>query len=180
MSDIINYYQTIPALGIKGRMNTPEEFDKIGLPFELIGKSVLEIGCNIGAFLLESLGRGSDLVVGVEPDNDWRWIATGIFHETGLDQESIFYKSIDDMEKDLGDDDGFDVVLLLSITHLDEVEDPQYLIDKAWHHTTPGGLLIVEVNDRLQRKEIKLPDGANKIGYNKDNRSVYHCTKSKS
>lgn len=40
--DAISFYQTIPQLGIKGRIDTPSEFDLIGLP-----KTLTESQCVI-------------------------------------------------------------------------------------------------------------------------------------
>lgn len=166
MSDKIKYYQTIPSLGIEGRMNTPEEFDKIGLPEDLKEKTVLEIGCNIGAFLLQSCKRRAYIAHGVEPDIDWRLLANGIAVETG-ENLKVFPKmsALPRMH--------YDVVLLLSVTHL--VDDPQKLINEAWDRTSE--LLIIEINDRLQEKKVKLPKGAVEYGKNKDNRTVWHIRK---
>ena len=57
------------------------------------------------------------------------------------------------------------------------IDEPQKLIDEAWKRTKKGGLLIVEVNDRLQERQIKLPEEAVLYGKNKDNRSVWHIEK---
>ncbi len=171
----IKYYQTIPELGIFGRMNTPEEFEKMGLPKSLDGSSVLDIGCNSGAFMIECHKRGANDICGIEVDRSWRLLAQGIIWEyerycvapRDRHGEFIFFEKIDDV------DCGFDLVLLLSVLHL--VEDPQGLLDKAWELS--NGLLIVEINDRLQKDKIKLPECAKYFGKNKDNRSVWHCRK---
>lgn len=171
MSENVYYYQSIPQLGIKGRQNTQEEFDKIGLPRKMDGWCVLDIGCNIGAFLLECSIRGADCLNGVEPNVDWRLIANGVAQE---------FDDFFDIKEDLIRNDyvmhEFNLVLLLSVTHL--VYNPQEIVDKAWELTAKDGLLIVEINDRLQVKEVKLPDGAKLYGKNKDNRSVWHCKRS--
>src|SRR5438552_2448312 len=68
------HYQTIPDLGIKGRMDTTIEFDAIGFPKDLSGsgnRKLLDIGCNAGAFMLEALKRGAGYVVGVDHNEDW-------------------------------------------------------------------------------------------------------------
>lgn len=168
MSDNVYYYQSIPELGIKGRMDTPKEFDLIGLPKDLAGWQVLDIGCNIGAFLLETKKRGAGVLNGVEPNNDWRWLARGIIEEECWDCEINLKKQLIDFAYES------DLVLLLSITHL--IDNPQETIDKAWNLTRK--LLIIEVNDRLQTIPIKLPEGAKLYGKNKDNRSVWHCYRS--
>lgn len=167
MSDNVYYYQSIPELGIKGRMDTPKEFDLIGLPKDLKGWTVLDIGCNIGAFLFECAKRGASELNGVEPNNDWRWLAVGILEE----ESRVEFVGISD---DLDGEFPNDLVLLLSVTHL--IDNPQETIDKAWKLTRK--LLIIEVNDRLQTIPIKLPEGAKLYGKNKDNRSVWHCYRS--
>lgn len=165
MSDKINYYQSIPELGIKGRMDTPKEFTKIGLPKDLDGWMVMDIGCNIGAFMVECLKRKAHLVMGFEPDMDWRLIARGVLRESAVGDR--FFITGDSFEYL----PSCDLVLLLSVLHL--VEKPQEVLDLAWSKTRK--LLIVEVNDRLQEKKIKLPEGAKVYGKNKDNRTVWHC-----
>lgn len=170
MSDKIGYYQTIPELGIKGRMDTPKEFDLIGLPKDLNHYSILDIGCNTGAFLVEAHKRGAIYVCGVEHDLDWRLLAHGVFKELLFDDGFYnLYDSIDKVEET------YNVVLLLSVLHL--VDNPQELLEKALDKTETGGLLIVEINDRLQEKKVKLPKEAVLYGKNKDNRSVYHIVK---
>lgn len=176
MSDKVNYYQSIPELGIEGRQKTHEEFENIGLPKSLNGKSVLDVGCNIGAFLLECYNRGADRLIGVEIDDDWRWIANGLMREFVVggsfghvvrDLPSISYGK-------------FDLVLILSLLHL--IENPQEVLDMAWDRVEKGGLLIVEINDRLQDKVVTLPKSRKEsfYGKNKDNRSVYHFVKDNS
>lgn len=168
----IPYYQTIPELGIKGRMNTPEEFEKIGLPKEMYGWCVMDIGCNMGAFLLEANKRGATCLNGIEPDQGWRLLAHGIAEEMGT--TFLIDKKID-LENYAGH--RFDLVLLLSITHVAEGVTGQELVDKAYELTKEGGLFILEVNDRLQKEYLRIPKQAKVFGKNKDNRTVYHIWK---
>lgn len=159
----MDYYQTIKELDIKGRFGD-EEINKIGLPVDLHNKSVLDIGCNIGAYCIECKKRNAVKVIGIEPNNEWRWIAIGIADELKLD---IKY------DRNYLSTTKFDLVLLLSVLHL--VENPQKILDDAWNLTEK--LLIVEINDRLQEKKIKLPIDKCYYGKSKDNRSVYHFIK---
>ena len=171
---IINYYQSIPELGIKGRMDTPKEFDAIGLPEKMHDWAVLDVGCNIGAFLIEGNKRGCDLSIssGVEPNLLWRSIARGLIIETSHPEPHIV-KSIDD----IGLKNFYHLVLLLSVTHVAEGKTGQEILDQAWSMVKKGGMLILEVNDRLQTEKLKLPEGAKLYGKNKDNRSVWHIYK---
>lgn len=171
--DAISFYQTIPQLGIKGRIDTPSEFDLIGLPKDLDGKSVCDIGCNIGGYLLECYNRNADELIGTEPNDGWRWLAFGILFENT--HNPMLYK---DHKTLLKDELQFDLVLLLSVTHVSEGVTGQQLIDDAYYLTKSGGLLIIEINDRLQVDKLTLPREAKLYGKAKDNRSVYHVTKS--
>lgn len=158
----IEYYQSLPELGIQGRFDMEDQF-KI-LP-DVKGKSVLEIGCNTGAFLVEAKRRGATKCVGVEPNRDWRILGNGIMNELGLDI-SIF----DDVSKIK---EKFDVVLLLSVLHIMDGGE-QKLLDTAYELTNE--LLIVEINDRLQNVRLNFPKGE-KYATNKDNRSVHRFPK---
>lgn len=179
-SDNINYYQSIPDLFIEGRQNTPQEFTKIGMPENLKGKSVLDIGCNIGAFLYEAIKRGSTYNVGIEPNLDWRIIAEGLFYENGLEDEVILLRALETHRSHYKTSGmKYDLVLLLSVLHVDGVDKPQEILDEAYRLTAPGGLLIVEINDRLQEIPVKLPGVPVLFGKNKDNRSVWHIRKAK-
>lgn len=165
-SKMIPYYQSIPELGIQGRFDIQQQLKAIGMPDELNGLSVLDIGCNTGAFLLEAYKRGATKLVGIEPNQDWRILGNGIMAE--LDVPIRIYSRIDPR-------DTFDVVLLLSVTHVAEGMTGQDLLDYAYRITNK--LLIVEINDRLQTEKLTLPKGATLYGKNKDNRSVWHCKK---
>jgi SAM-dependent methyltransferase len=173
---MIDYYQTIPELNIKGRMDTSKEFSKIGLPKDLTNKSVLDIGCNIGAFLIEAKLRGARNISGVESNFDWRILAKGIMVELNIDEFNgvPIYKSVEELTPF---SDSADVVLLLSVTHVIEEMTGQDILDKAYKLTKYGGLLIVEINDRLQKQELVFPPNGKLFGKNKDNRSVWHFYK---
>lgn len=173
---MIDWYQTIPELGIKGRFNTPEEFDKIGLPENLDGKTVLDIGCNSGAYLVECAERAAEFVHGIENDLEWRLLAMGILWDmVWVSTSWEVYPGFEVYPEK--NHRKFDLVLLLSVTHVVEGMTGQEILDKAYEFTEKGGLLIVEINDRLQKEPINLPKGAKLYGQSKDERSVYHIRK---
>ncbi len=164
-------------------MDTPKEFDKIGLPKDLEDKNVLDIGCNAGAFLIESYKRGAKKVIGIEINPDWRIVAQGMWHEAcdyfAFSDPRAFecFTSVPDLlDYELFPHE-YDLVLCLSVTHVSTVQTSQQVLNGAWERVKKGGLLIVEVNDRLQEKKIQLPGEAMQFGTNKDNRSVWHITK---
>ncbi len=170
---IIKYYQSIPELGVMGRMNTPKEFDKIGLPKDLKGKSVLDVGCNMGAFLLECYKRKAEMLIGIEPNQIWRWLASGMLKENiHPDAQWNVIPSINMIDFGV-----YDLVLCLSVTHVSETRTGQGVVDTAWSKVKKGGMLILEINDRLQQEKLKLPGEAGFYGKNKDNRSVWHIAK---
>jgi hypothetical protein len=165
-SDNINYYQSIPELGIEGRLDTQNEFKKIGMPIDLKDWEVMDIGANIGAFCYEAKRRGAGLVVAVEPNLDWNLLGQGISQE--LNASIDWFYVMPSIEVDL--------VLLLSVLHV--CDNPQGILDSAWKLTRK--LLIVEINERLQETKLKAPYGEWKeafYGKNKDGRSVYHFSK---
>lgn len=163
---MIDFYQTIKELDVKGRFDVEEQVKAIGLPEDLTGMSVLDIGCNTGAFLLEAYKRGATTLVGEEVNNVWRWLGNGMMQE--LDVPVRIYRKV-------RNDDRFDVVLLLSVTHVAEGITGQDLLDRAYKMAKK--LLIVEINDRLQTEKLVLPKGGKLYGKNKDNRSVYTFVK---
>jgi SAM-dependent methyltransferase len=172
------WYQTIPELDIEGRMNTPGEFEKIGLPKSMPDWEVLDIGCNTGAFLIECYKRGASRLCGVEPNKMWRTLAQGVWWEyerycvAPNKFHEVDYMIFENFNEAYTTGGGYNLVLLLSVTHVCEGISSQELLDKALELTT--GLLILEVNDRLQTEQLVLPDNAVLFGKNKDDRSVYH------
>jgi SAM-dependent methyltransferase len=172
---MINYYQSIKELGIVGRFDTDKEFDKIGLPKDLRGNNVLDIGCNIGAFLVECNKRGAMSLAGVEVNKEARLKAKEVLSKFGVSSSRfILFEDIASLMQGI-QGCHFDLVLLLSVTHVAEGMTGQEILDKAWELT--DGLLIVEINDRLQKEKIVLPEGVVLYGKNKDDRSVYHISK---
>lgn len=164
----VKFYQSIKELGIKGRFNTEEECEKIGMPKDLTGWSVLDIGCNIGAYLLEAVKRKAGLVVGVEPNSAWRWMAKSILSENIT--PSIQWQVYKDISELSPYKNKYDLVLLLSVLHV--CKNPQKLLDTAWKLTKK--MLIVEINDYLQEEPLELPEDRQVYGRSKDGRSVYH------
>lgn len=183
----INFYQSIPALGIKGRFNTPEEFDSIGMPQSFAEKGhrkVLDIGCNIGAFMIEALKRGAGYVVGVDTDPNFTLLAERYLHElypkpirwSVRNQDAFdFLRGLIKRQK-IFNTGYFNYIFCLSITHVCG-GDPSELIQLCMRALYPKGVLILEINDRLQKEEVILPEGSVFYGKNKDNRTVYHITK---
>jgi SAM-dependent methyltransferase len=67
--DSQQWYQTIPvADGIvtPGTVDSRKRLERLGLPADLRGKSVLDVGCNSGMYCFECAARGADPVVGID------------------------------------------------------------------------------------------------------------------
>lgn len=174
-------YQTIPELGIKGRMDTTQEYAKIGLPKDLTNQQVLDIGCNEGAYMLECLKRKASLVVGVDESLEWTTRARDVLADKNNSYGGIAQlhttDAIEYLEKKSFEKDTFtyNLILCLSVSHL--VKYPHTLVYGSMRLLAPGGLLIFEVNDRLQTIPLQIPESFKLYGKNKDNRSVYHYVK---
>jgi len=64
-----NKYQTIRIDDntiLPGTHDTLKIWGRLGIPKNLIGKTLLDIGCSTGAYLLEALYHGADLVTGID------------------------------------------------------------------------------------------------------------------
>lgn len=66
------WYQTIPVrdgIVTPGRYDSRCRLDQLGLPADLAGKSVLDVGCNSGMLCFEAKRRNAARVLGIEPDS---------------------------------------------------------------------------------------------------------------
>lgn len=67
--DSQEWYQTIPvADGIvtPGKVDSRRRLELLGLPADLGGRSVLDVGCNSGMYCFECASRGAGPVVGID------------------------------------------------------------------------------------------------------------------
>ena len=171
-------YQRIPGINDVSRFDTQIEFDAIGLPKDLSSKSVLDIGCNEGAFVIECMKRGADFTLGVDVNPEWVERAKVAITKAVADLPTkynfnVLCEDAHDFMRGYGIP--FNLILCLSVTHL--IENPNELVRACVDLLQPGGLLILEINHRLEKEKVELPKGAKFIGKNKDDRSVYHITK---
>ena len=68
-------YQSMPALDIIGSRDTQRRIDAMRLAeIDFDGKTVLDLGCNLGAFMFYASDRGAKRVIGV----DRRFVADGM------------------------------------------------------------------------------------------------------
>ena len=79
-------YQTFPELGIKGKRDkTNKRVQTIFSHIDCEGKTVLDLGCNLGRFCVEAAKRGAQKIVGVDCQKDTIECAQIIAQEIGVD-----------------------------------------------------------------------------------------------
>ncbi len=61
-------YQTFQ--GVAGDSDSPAKLDRLHLPTDLSGLSVLDVACNEGFFCQEAVRRGATRVVGIDKNPD--------------------------------------------------------------------------------------------------------------
>lgn len=66
-------YQSYVLRGreIDGTRKTPYRFDQMGIPQDLTGQSVVDLGCNLGAICCEAYRRGARQITGVDYEADY-------------------------------------------------------------------------------------------------------------
>jgi ubiquinone/menaquinone biosynthesis C-methylase UbiE len=141
--------------GQTGNSNSRAKLERIGLPADLSGKRVLDLGCNEGFFCLEAKRRGAAAVVGVDANPDVIGRARERAQAEGLD---VTYHAADFM-KIRGE--RFNVILMLSALHY--AKQPQALLRRVRQLLAPDGLFILECgvteqNGRRVRRALRAID----------------------
>jgi 2-polyprenyl-3-methyl-5-hydroxy-6-metoxy-1,4-benzoquinol methylase len=108
-------YQTIGDL--HGSRDMKYRFKFMNIPENFEGKTVLDIGCNMGMVCMEAKDRGASRVVGVDYDKKIITTAKKFFKENNCDGE-LYQFNVNDglqaLQKLIGDDQ-FDYVFALAI-----------------------------------------------------------------
>ena len=107
---------------------------RIALPSDLVGLSLLDVGCNEGFFCHEAWRRGATRVVGIDRN------AAFLDRARARDDRSE-YRTLDFSDV-LALNERFDVILLLSALHY--ADDPGRLLADLMSMLTPRGLFILE------------------------------------
>jgi SAM-dependent methyltransferase len=123
-------YQTFD--GSVGESDSAAKLARLGLPRDLRGKSVLDVGCNEGFFCHEALRRGADKVVGVDINPDV--IEKARLRTPGAKFIAASWWNMPP--------ETFDYVLFLSALHHEE--EPRRLLSFLSRFLAKGGTLIVE------------------------------------
>ena len=127
------------------------------LSFDLVGKSILDVGCNAGYFLFKLIDKQPKTLVGIEIGEKFIYILNELNKEI---YKSPLIKPI------LGDffayefNEKFDLIICFSSFHY--FKDAQEFFDKCYTLLNEGGTLLLEVEE--------YPEGSlNLQNYYKDN-----------
>lgn len=100
---------------VKGSRDTLKRFEAMGIPKDLSGKTVVDLGCQIGAICTEAYLRGAKQVTGVDICSDYIELAMEIAE---YNRHIIFY-NMRDLDSFLNiesiKDNRFDILFLLSM-----------------------------------------------------------------
>lgn len=125
-------YQTFQ--GTAGDSNSPAKLERLHLPADLSGLSVLDVACNEGFFCQEARRRGAGHVVGIDKSADF--IERAKQRDPDGEYHVMDWVDVASLGK------RFDVILLLSALHY--ARDPQFLLHELLRMLKPDGLLILE------------------------------------
>ena len=148
----IKPYQAIGD--IKGVRNTDYRCEFMNLPKDFQGKSVLDIGCNLGAMCYVANQRGAGRVVGIDKATTLIETSSEIFNRHGYNISLISYdmneQGFKPLLKILGEEK-FDYILALSIYH--HVKDKNVLWNIINHYC--GDTCWFEGHKRNNRKDLE-------------------------
>jgi len=110
-------YQAVPELGVLGQRDHRHRVKHMQLDgLDFVGKTVLDLGCNTGAFCREAIDRGAARVVGVDYKRCDLW--RKVNEVLGYPQIEILELSLPDEKEripELTGIDRFDIVFALAI-----------------------------------------------------------------
>jgi tRNA (mo5U34)-methyltransferase len=131
----------------RGMDNTPEKLARIGLPADLSGKIVLDIGAWDGFFAFEAERRGARRVLAVD---SYCWSGQGWGTKAGFELARQAYDSrVEDLELDVLDlaperIGSFDIVLFLGVLY--HMRHPLLALEKVAGVTAERLILETEVD----------------------------------
>lgn len=179
-------YQAIPELAISGNRDTQDRAETLHFDsIDFSGKSVLDLGCNMGSFCLEAVRRGAKRVVGIDAWFDRAHLSYQIANWLG-------YWNIDYLNLELPQDrrhicsssdfyGRFDIVLCLSTAgHIGGYDE--------WMGLICGEVMVLEGHNNETRGKYQAPlqrdfDRVEFIGFSRDwkerVRPVFMCWKEK-
>ena len=135
----LNPQKSYQSFSKSDNSKSSQKLERLGLSHDLIGKTVLDLGCNEGFFSFECERRGAK-VLGIEREKSWYDVAL-----KRKNQLSSFVNFLNDDWSVLSSlNYRFDVVLFLAAFHYTKNDQLQVLTNICTKMKN-GGLLILEV-----------------------------------
>jgi len=117
-----------------GMSDSLKKLARLGLPDDLTGKSVLDIGCNEGFFCRIAKERGAERVVGIDFDRARLEIAKSRYDSLGIDFRCQSWNLLPE--------GSFDCIIWASAMHYER--DPKQVIRRIAAALNEDGLFILE------------------------------------
>jgi len=175
-------YQGVPELGIPGQRDHKLRAKQMKLKgLDFVGKSVLDLGCNVGRWCQEAVDRGASRVVGVDDRRIGLWTQVNSWTSPTYWRIEFVKAELPYHWKQIRKATGqaaFDIVICMAITpHMEGGYQP-------WIGKLTRELLIFEGDDKTTHKTY-LADlekdfaRVEKVGYVTDDgkRPLFHCYK---
>jgi len=149
MNDIAWFHRIDLGHGLvtPGVDDTPAKLARLGLPEDLEGCNVLDVGAWDGAFSFEAERRGAARVLATD---SFIWQGLGWGSKAGFDLarealgSRVQSRVVDVMDLEPGEVGTFDIVLLLGVLY--HLPDPLAGLQRIAAITAPGGLMILETH----------------------------------
>ena len=123
-----------------------------GVPADLTGKTVLDIGCNAGFYSFEMKRRGAARVLGIDEDDRYLAQARFVADELGMEGCEFRRLSVYDVGA-LGE--RFDLVIFMGVLY--HLRHPLLALDLIREHVA-GDLMLFQTMQRGSREVVKVPD----------------------
>lgn len=125
-----------------GSSDSPRKLAELGLPDDMSGTRVLDLGCNAGYFCIESAKRGAELAVGIEARAKFFEAAKENAAAAGVsDQCRFILGDWNDVIPSL--DERFDFVFWLAAMHYEK--RPMRMANWIRSKMNPSGTLVLDV-----------------------------------
>lgn len=133
--------------GVVGMSDSARKLERIALPNDLSGKSVLDIGCNEGLFCHWAKQRGASRVVGIDFDRPRLEFAIKNYGGSGIEFRFQNWSTLPEGP--------FDIVLWMSAMHYEK--NPKRVFESIRQVLSPDGVLILEcgVVDRSGKEMVR-------------------------
>jgi tRNA (mo5U34)-methyltransferase len=125
--------------GINASQTVLRRLDDLGLPRDLTGKRVLDLGCRDGYFSFEAERRGASEVIGVDYTEA---SATGFPLAAEILNSRVQYRLLNVYDVGPAELGTFDVIFFLGLLY--HLRNPMLAIDRIRAVQAPGGLIFAE------------------------------------